>query len=267
MSLFNYISYKKFVRNWIESQPKKGYGAYKRLADFLNVSTTMMSQVFSGDKHLSLEMAAELSRYFGFNPKEERYFFLLVELERAGSKTLYDKLLKHVEELKAEAQKVIERVARDKELSQEDKAIYYSSWLYTGVRNLMATRVVSSAEQIASQMQVTVSQVLSIVSFLMDRGLVKKTNEGFQVVAKATHLGADDPLVIKHHQNWRLRGMQKMDFRDSRNLFYTGPMSLSAQDSDQIRKLILDFIQTTNKVVIESPSEVVRCLNIDWFEY
>lgn len=109
------------------------------MAEHLAVSTTMISQVFNGDKNVSLEMAAELSAFFGFNAKEERYFFLLVELERAGSSRLKEKLKAQLTELRAEAQKIIERVARDKELTAEDKATYYSSWLYTGLRNLLAT--------------------------------------------------------------------------------------------------------------------------------
>jgi uncharacterized protein (TIGR02147 family) len=265
--IYNYLSYKKFVRGWIGTQPKKGYGAFRRMAEHLNVSTTMVSQVFSGEKHISLEMAADLSSFFGFSHKEERYFFLLVELERAGSKRLQDKLLVQAEELKNEAQKVIERVARDKELSAEDKATYYSTWLYTGIRNLVATASFQSVESIAMKLQIPINQVRLSLQFLTDRGLIKLKEGRFEVLAKATHIGADDPLVIKHHQNWRLRSMQKMDARDPQHLYYTGPMSLSAADADRLRQLILDFIQATNKIVVESPSEVVRCLNIDWFEY
>ncbi len=45
------------------------------------------------------------------------------------------------------------------------------------------------------------------------------------------------------------------------DLYYTGPMSLSGPDADRLRQMILDFIQRSNKIVIDSPSEVVRCLN------
>lgn len=267
MSIFSYLSYKAFVHAWVEVQPNRGRGVYRRMSEYLNVSTTMISQVFNGDKNVSLEMAAELSPFFGFNAKEERYFFLLVELERAGSKRLKDKLHAQVEELRAEAQKVIERVARDKELSAEDKATYYSSWLYTGIRNLVATPLAASTEQIAGRLQVPHNQVRSVLQFLIDRGLIRLKSGQYEVLAKATHLGADHPLVIKHHQNWRLRSMQKMDGRADQDLFYTGPMSLSAPDAERLRQLILDFIQSTNKIVVDSPSEAVRCLNIDWFEY
>lgn len=111
------------------------------------------------------------------------------------------------------------------------------------------------------------NQIRLVVQFLIDRGLVRLKNGQYEILAKATHLGADHPLVIKHHQNWRLRSMQKMAIRAEHDLFYTGPMSLSTEDAQKLRQMILDFIQSINKIVVDSPSEVIRCLNIDWFEY
>jgi hypothetical protein len=31
-----------------------------------------------------------------------------------------------------------------------------------------------------------------------------------EVGPKLTHVGADSPFVIKHHQNWRLKGFNQM---------------------------------------------------------
>jgi hypothetical protein len=80
-------------------------------------------------------------------------------------------------------------------------------------------------------------------------------------------VGVQHPLVIKHHQNWRIRGLQKMELRDENHLFYTGPMSLSEDGAANVRQKILDVIQQVNQLVVDSPSQVARCLNIDWFQY
>lgn len=39
-SIYQFDNYKKFFNSWIENQPKKGHGEYRRLALHLNVSTT-----------------------------------------------------------------------------------------------------------------------------------------------------------------------------------------------------------------------------------
>ena len=54
---------------------------------------------------------------------------------------------------------------------------------------------------------------------------------------------------------------------DDKNLFFTAPMSLSHETVELIRQKIPAFIEEIIKLVRPSPSEVVHCLNIDWFEY
>lgn len=58
-----------------------------------------------------------------------------------------------------------------------------------------------------------------------------------------------------------------MDLKADTDLFYTCPMSLSAEATLQVRELLLKSIQEALKIVGPSPSEEVRCLNIDWFSY
>jgi uncharacterized protein (TIGR02147 family) len=267
MSVFNYSDYKKFVREWVEARPKSGRGEFRRMAQHLRVSSTMISQVFNGGKDLNLEMASELAEFLGLNEKEERFLFLLIDFARAGSHKLKSKLRKQIEEVQKEAQKVAERVAKHKELSNEEKAIYYSSWTYTGVRNLLAIEREWTLTEVAAQLKLPESQVREVIQFLTDHGLLQLEDGRYKILAKATHIGADSPLVVKHHQNWRIRGFQKMDLRDANHLYYTGPMSLSVEDSGAVRQKLLDLIQSVNRLVVDSPSETVRCLNLDWFEY
>ncbi len=267
MSVFDHLSYKDFVRQWVESRPKRGHGEYRRMAKHLRISSTMISQVFHGDKDLNLETASELCEYFGLSRAEEDYFFMLVEFARAGSHKLKSKLKIKIVEMQKVAQKIEERVVKNKELTIEQKAIYYSSWTYTGVRNLLAIPQPWSLPEIAGYLQISESQVRSVLQFLVDVGLLALADGKYEVLSKATHLGSGNPLVVKHHQNWRIRGLQKMDTQESSNLFYTGPMSLSLDDSEKVSRMILDFIQQVNKLVVESPSETARCLNFDWFKY
>lgn len=88
-----------------------------------------------------------------------------------------------------------------------------------------------------------------------------------QVGTKRTHIDANSPLVAKHHQNWRLRTFEKMPLQRAEDLFFTFPMSLSADDAKNIRQYLPSVIEQIHKIVGPSPSEVVRCLNIDFFEY
>lgn len=58
-----------------------------------------------------------------------------------------------------------------------------------------------------------------------------------------------------------------MNLQNENDLFFTSPMSLSKEAAEKIRQELPAFIEKISKIVIPSKSEVIRCLNIDWFEY
>ena len=58
-----------------------------------------------------------------------------------------------------------------------------------------------------------------------------------------------------------------MDLNNSRDLFYSSPMSLGRKDAEKIREVLVQAVERAVGIMRPSPSEVVRCLNIDWFEY
>lgn len=266
MTVFEFNDYKGFVRHWVSERPKNGRGEFRRFGQHLNVSSTMISQIFSGDKHLNLELASDLCDYLGLSDPETDYFFLLLETARAGTERLRKKLNKRILESRAKAQRLVERVQRDKELSPEQKAIYYSSWMYTGLRNLIACENNWNENALAQELKIGENQVRNVIKFLTENNLLGFENGRYVVKSKATHLAADNPLVAKHHQNWRFRGIQKMDWLEEKNLFYTGPMSLSEEDALKVRGMLLELVQEINKLVVNSPSKTARCLNLDWFQ-
>lgn len=267
MNIFEYTDYKIYFNDWVSALPKAGRGEYRRLSQKLNISTTMVSQVFNGDKHLNLELASDICDYLQLDEQSTEYFFLLVEYARAGSYRLQQKLLKRIKFRQSEAKKLATRLQADKELSDEKRALYYSSWIYSGIRNLCAIPNVNDVDKIAERLQIPRNLVQKILDFLKNEGLVIQTGNTLEVGPRRTHIGADSPLVVKHHQNWRIHGFEKMQLSDPENLFYTAPMSLSDEVAKKIREELPSFIEKLNKWIVPSPSEVVRCLNIDWYEY
>ena len=267
MSIFDFIDYKDYLNAWLENLPKKGHGEMRRMALHLNVSTTMMSQVLRGNKDFSSELASELADYLNLNDNETDYFFLMIDYARAGSHNLKTKLKKRLEHKKNESQKLVNRMPKDAELSEQNKAIYYSSWMYTGVRNLSAIPYYSDIDKISEKLNLPRNQIQKVVDFLIQNQLCVLKDGKLEVGPQKTHIGNNSLLVHKHHQNWRLQGFNKMVQSDDENLFYTAPMSLSKELASEIRQELPSIIEKIIKRVGPSESEVVRCLNIDWFEY
>jgi uncharacterized protein (TIGR02147 family) len=267
MSIYEYLDYTAFIKDWIKSQPKKGRGIASKMALSLRVSTTMISQVLNGDRQLSLELASDLADFIGLNTSEQDYFFLMIDFQRAGTQGLKNKLKRKLLEEQSKASKLKERLKVEVELSETAKAVFYSDWIYSGVRNLSAVPEFKNVDSISEKLHLPRAVIQKVVDFLLRNNLLILKNGMLQVGPQKTHIGAESLLVNKHHQNWRLQGFREMLNSNDQNLFYTGPMSLSNELAAQIRQEIPTFIERLYKRLGPSESETVRCLNIDWFEY
>lgn len=260
-SIYDFEHYREFLKQWLRK------GMKSKFAAAIGISPTMMSLILSGDKNMSMEQAAEAAEFINLNDLETDYFLLLVEMGRAGSFKLQRKLQRRIKEMKTQAKKIASRVKKDRDLSDEEKAIYYSNWTFTGVRNLSAVPKFDTADKIAERLGLPLAQVLRVVEFLVDNGLLKNENGKLAYGPAHIFVGADSPFVSRHHQNWRLQGFKHMEQLTESNLFYTCPMSLSSEAVEQVRKMLPTTIEQVNKIAGPSDSERVFCLNMDWFEF
>lgn len=267
MKVFEFRDYKEFLKSWLKAHPKGGRGQLKKIAEHLRVSTTLISQVLNGSKHFSLETAADITEYVGLNAKETEYFLLLIDYQRAGGFKLKKILEKKLDREQQAGSQMQNRLLADRQLSDEEKMQFYSSWMYSAVRILSALPKLNSAKDMSDRLNIPLGLVNNVVEFLLEKNLCRIENNKLTYGAYRTHIGKDSPFVVKHHQNWRVRGFQSMELRRDEDLFFTQPMALSVEAAEKIRLMLPGIIEQIHGISGPSESEVVRCLNIDWFEY
>ncbi len=203
----------------------------------------------------------------GLSRRELDFLILLVEFDRAGTPSLRALFKQKIVEAQESSRLLKNRVKEVTELSSEIKARYYSSWLYSGVRNLTACRGMKSIDHLAEHLKLPRAVIAEIVEFLIQNRLIVESDSGWQPGVVSTYLSSDSPLVNKHHQNWRIKAIQKMDENLEEDLFYTSPMSLSQELAHQLRRHLVDVIEDLHKKTDPSPSQATRCLNLDWFSF
>lgn len=265
MNVFNFIDYKEFVRKKLKAITNKGYGQYSRIAKHLNIHTSMVSQIFKGSKHLTFEQACGICNFFGFTEIETDYFVALVQLDRAGTNEARQKCQRDIARLKTKSEMLKNRLSKDVILREEDNAFFYSQWFYTATKLITSIPGYNSAEIISKKLGIPLVQINKVLEFLLSVGLCVETNDKIKPGPANTHLGADSPLVGRHHQNWRIKGFEKMGLINPNELFLTMPATLSEKDVLLLRQKIIDFIDEFVKVIDISKSETLYCLNIDWF--
>lgn len=266
MSFFDYTDYKALVNDWVTSQPRQGYGLYSKIAEALGTNSVIISQVFRSTRDLNLEQAAKLSAFMGLSQLESDYLLLLVQLARAGTHELRKIFERQLQEVRTRGQTIRQRI-QHQELSDEDKAVFYSSWLYLATWLGASVPGLASVHAIAQRFQVPEERISGILRFLTEHDLLVKKGGRFELGEKVIHVAADSPHVIRHHLNWRMKALQSMDRARPEDLHYSAPMALSKDLVPKIREELAQLIQKQTKRVADSPSETLMCLNLDWFAY
>jgi uncharacterized protein (TIGR02147 family) len=231
------------------------------------MSQGMMSQVLNGDKNFSMEAANEIAAFMALSEEESEYFLLLVNYERAGTPSLRERLNKKILQEQKKANEIGKKLKPDQEFSEMAKTLVFSHWIYTGIWNMTACANFSDVDSIAAHLKLSRIHVQKAVDFLLKTGLCVKKNGRLSVGPQVLHIGNETSLVGKHHQNWRLHGITKMFEQNESDVFFTCPLSLSREAAELIRWKIPTFIEEIRNIVGPSPSEVVRCVNIDWFAF
>ncbi len=265
MDIFSYSNFRIYLRESIKKMPKAGHGQNKKIAEAAGISTAFFSQVLSDKRQLSLEQASLISEFLGLSEIESEYFLVLVQLDNAGNESLRKMLTAQANRIKKSATVISKRLSVTTEVSDADKPIYYSDWIFIAVQQLIAIPNFDSEYKIAERLGVPVKRVKEAITFLLHAGLCIEKDGKIAIGPARIHLAPDSPWIKQHHTNWRAQAINRMYSEDDMKLHYSSPMTLSKSDCEKIRKRLVAVIEEIGKIVDPSPSEELTCLNIDWF--
>jgi uncharacterized protein (TIGR02147 family) len=264
-TIFNFQNYRDFLKNYLKELPKS-HGVLKAWAQYLGVHSTLVSQVMIGKREFTEEQAIELCDFIGLSPLEKEYFIELLRLERAGTQKLKKFQQNKLKELSSKALKLSERIDTERKLTDQESSIFYSSWLYSAIRLSCSIGEGLTIDEISEKLQVPRPQVLAAVEFLRESGFVKQNGARLEIGTQYTHLGKGSPYLNRHHSNWRVKSLQKIDHMTDQELMYTAPFSISEKDFPVLREQMVGVIQEFLKTVKASEGEIVACFNLDLFK-
>lgn len=265
MKIYDYTCYKKFINDYIKAMPKSGRGQFLNLSKILNCHSTLISQIFNGERELSLEHALTICDHYSFEPRERKYFITMVELSRAGDFKLRRYFERELSSQKEIALDLLNRLKVQSSLEPHEKARFYSDAIYSIVRLATTLGNVSTSIELANHLEMDIEKVNEILDFLISTGLVIQ-DENTLRIGKKTHISKSDPLVLNHHRNWRLQGISAQARKEQKDFFYTGPMVISKNDFEIVKDKLGAFLEEFYQVVGPSECEELYCLNIDLFE-
>lgn len=265
-SIFEFKNYRKYLEWAFEQRASNGFGEAKKLAEYLRIHPTFVSQVLKGAKSLSAEQSLGVTKYLNLNNLETDYFLLLVQIDRAGTSDLKKHLQAKLIEIESKANQLVNRVKHDARLTSEQQATFYSDWLYSACRLSTLLPNMQTLDQLSAYLRVSKVRLKDVTDFLVDAGMLKLEGGRFEIGPLATHLDGRSPWIKSHHTNWRQKALERLSFPDEASLHYSAPMTLSLEDMKKVKEILIKSINDVDEVLEPSPSETLVCLNIDWFK-
>ncbi len=268
-TIYQYRDYKKYLHDYIQSQPGKGYGFRSRIAETTHCDTAYVSQVLRQNAHFSLEQAEDLNDLLGHTQDESEYFLLLIQLARAGTPKLRARTEKLLQGYIEKSQVLKHRVDIKQTLGELDQVRYYSAWYYAAVHILIAIPEFRTRDLIAARLGLSSEKVSQILEFLLSVGLASKLGDHYSIGTNRIFLGNDSMMLSKHHNNWRVKAIEMINrnsLQGDLNLHLSTVLSFAKKDVAAVKEKLIQGIEEARKIVRESnPEEDIYCLGVDFF--
>lgn len=269
MNIFDYDDYKAYVRDRITAMPGKGRGEMKRLAEAIRVSPSTLSLVFSGPRDLTPEQALELGATMGLSESALEYLVLLVERSQAGSEKLRSHRDSRVQKLRRAKAKLKDSIDVSRELTPEEVARFYSTWHFAAIMVQLSLPERHSAKSLALRLGLPERVVEVALEFLLSAGLCRKQAQGLMLGTSKLHLDSNDPMIFRHHQNWRQVALDRMSrcaFLESDELAVSIPFATSKANLKKLRLEIQSQVKEWIKVIDSGREEAGGVLNVDFLK-
>ena len=258
--LFRHAEYRSYL---LEKAEERGVRA--DWADAVGCQRGYLSSVLNGDADFSLEQADRLAAHLGFTEPERHYFLVLVQKSRAGTPSLRDHFQKEAKRLREERDRIAGRYEATRDVSQEHQAEFYSAWYYTAV-HLCVQLGIQEREVIAQRLALPLARVTQVFDFFLRSGFAEIDAGKWKALHPITFLPGDSPLIVKHHTNWRLKGIQAAEAPTADDLHYSAVFTVNKADLRELRELWLNTVDVFKRQVTEAKDETeLVALTLDLF--
>ncbi len=264
-SVFHFRSYKSFLSTYF-THHSKDWGIKTKLCKAIGIHNAYLSQVLHQEKHLTPEQLLRLADFLTLSPSAKDYFIYLGLRERAGTEDLARHFDAKLDDLREKNLNLVQRLGRMEDISDENKQIYYSSWVYPAIH--VAVHVPSFQEMgtLAEKFGLSEKKIQEALEFLRTIGLVQQKDKKYLPTEKWIRISKSSPWITQHHSNIRLRALERMRDESPDSVHYSGFFSFSKEDFHRIKEMWLSNIEKSQKIIKESPAEEVYCLGLDIFQ-
>jgi len=265
--LFSSKDYKHFLRNRLATDEAFPI-TQAAMAKAAGCKASYLSQCLNGKVHLLPEQLHAIGVFLKMTEDEIEYLLLLLQYERSGSAAHRNFVRRRISELKEDRERISYRLQRENRPSStksSDLTLYYNDWYMTAVHILCTLPNIRTAEDVALKLGLTRSEAQRAVKVLQQLELIFEKDGKLIATSHHIHVGDQDPMISRHHANWRMRAALRTQPAPNSDLHYSAVYSLSRRDALAIREELAQTLLKVREKVKPSPEECVVAFGVDWF--
>jgi len=250
-SIFNYLDYRAFLRDYYESRKRsETFFSYRYMANKLKMDHSLLVKILSGKRHIADNAIENFITFCKFSKREAQYFETLIHFEKARSKEqsrLYFEALLHL------------KGYRSATIAKEQYE-YFQKWYYVAIRSLLDIyKFKGNYKELASLLNppITVPQAKQAIALLKKMKLIKMEKDGSYSVTDA-HVTTGEKwqhLAIAAYQKETIQMSASSIDRDPRELRDISSITMSIDEEcfDDIKEILRECRASVIKRVDSIP--------------
>ncbi|MFW5775408.1 MAG: TIGR02147 family protein [Chitinivibrionales bacterium] len=261
--LFEYLDYRDFLKDHYDSQKKHRFFSFRYITAKTGIDASLYAKILNKQRHLSSARTDDLSRFLNLSKREQKYFHVLIQFNRAKTneetRLYFDKLLT----LRDSPAVVLEK----------DKYDYFTSWYNAAIRDLIKiVPFTGDYKDLARRLcpRITEAQAKKSIRLLEKLGLIARDESGVWHLTDdfITTDGKMSIMAVRAFQKQMCRlGMESLERipKGSRDIS-TITVSSSRACMELIREKMGDFRKEILQIIAEDDGlEEVYQLNFQVF--
>jgi uncharacterized protein (TIGR02147 family) len=264
LSVLNAEGYRSYIKDWLASQTQS-HGLRSEMCAAMGCQNAHLTRTIREEVHLTMDQAFRLTNYFKLNKAESSFFLKLVEHDRAGDPLYRKQLKEEMAQIKKEQENLAKRFQQDRIDNLEKEMTYYSSWHWIAVHYMTEIERYQDPETMAARLGLSEQFVRRTLEVLEGFQLVKRVGDKWQLNSGSIHLPKTSPLNSIQHNNWRQRAVLKSQNTEDDGVHFTVVQTLSHDDFEKIKQMILKTIDEYRKIARPSAPEELICFECDFF--
>jgi len=260
LNIYNYFDYRDYLEEYYNLQKSldKRFSHRTFLKKAGITGSVYLYRILKGERALSAKQIPNFNQALGHNPREGRYFRLLVLFQNEKKDLLKEEYLRELLSL---------RQSRQEFKLEDEKLKFYSKWYYAVIRELaVCLDFKDDFKTLANHVRPRIGpdQAEGAVKYLVNNGFIKKDAKGkYAHVDPIITTGPEvnSPIVLKYHKDNLLQCAEVLDFFNEKERDISSlTMSVSRKTYKTIKEEIKSFRKRLLTLATRDENPELACL-------